>query len=154
MRRVVVTGAGGISALGNDWNSIERGLRARRNAVRYMPEWDRYTDLNTRLAAPCDGFEPPEEWTRKQLRSLGRVSQLAVRRFVVASFDYGTEVLRNLTQDLLTGNVTLFGRQPHTGTDVFLRAYMHTAHHRGQIVVYLRVRGITPPAWQFEPTVA
>jgi uncharacterized damage-inducible protein DinB len=30
---------------------------------------------------------------------------------------------------------------------------MHTAHHRGQIVVYLRVKGITPPAWQFEPTV-
>ena len=77
----------------------------------------------------------------------------AVRRYVAASFDYGTAALDALTQILLTGDVTLFGRQPHTGTDVFLRAYMHTAHHRGQIVVYLRVRGITPPAWQFEPTV-
>lgn len=77
----------------------------------------------------------------------------AVRRFVAASFDYGTAVLHNLTQELLTGDVTLFGRQTHTGTDVFLRAYMHTAHHRGQIVVYLRVKGITPPVWQFEPTV-
>jgi len=77
----------------------------------------------------------------------------AVKRYVAASFDYGTAVIGKLTQALLTGDVTLFGRQQHTGTDVFLRAYMHTAHHRGQIVVYLRVKGITPPAWQFEPTV-
>ncbi len=37
------------------------------------------TDLATRLGAPIDGFEPPAHWTRKQLRSMGRVSQLAVR---------------------------------------------------------------------------
>jgi 3-oxoacyl-[acyl-carrier-protein] synthase II len=79
MRRVVVTGAGGICALGSDWETIERGLRAGRNAVRYMTEWDKYPDLNTRLGAPCDAFQVPAEWTRKQLRSLGRVSQLAVR---------------------------------------------------------------------------
>jgi hypothetical protein len=30
--------------------------------------------------------------------------------------------------------------------------YAHTAHHRGQAVVYLRVKGITPPTWKFEPT--
>lgn len=79
MRRVVVTGAGGICALGDNWEAIERGLRHRRNAVRYMTEWDQYSDLKTRLAAPCDAFQVPEQWTRKQLRSLGRVSQLAVR---------------------------------------------------------------------------
>jgi len=79
MRRVVVTGAGGVCALGDHWDAIERGLRGGRNAVRYMTEWDKYSDLNTRLAAPCDAFKPPAEWTRKQLRSMGRVSQLAVR---------------------------------------------------------------------------
>jgi 3-oxoacyl-[acyl-carrier-protein] synthase II len=79
MKRVVVTGAGGISALGDSWEAIERGLRRGRNAVRYMTEWDKYADLNTRLAAPCDAFQAPAEWTRKQLRSMGRVSQLAVR---------------------------------------------------------------------------
>ena len=79
MRRVVVTGMGGISALGNDWDSIEAAFRAGRNAVRYMPEWERYIDMGTKLAAPCDNFAPPENWTRKQLRGMGRVSQLAVR---------------------------------------------------------------------------
>ena len=79
MRRVVVTGMGGVSALGNDWASIEAAFRASTSAVRYMPEWQRYIDMGTRLAAPCDSFAPPETWTRKQLRGMGRVSQLAVR---------------------------------------------------------------------------
>ena len=58
MRRVVVTGAGGICALGEDWGAIERGLRGGRNAVRYMTEWDKYGDLNTRLAAPSPMTRP------------------------------------------------------------------------------------------------
>jgi 3-oxoacyl-[acyl-carrier-protein] synthase II len=89
MRRVVVTGMAGICALGSDWPSIEAGLRRARNAVRNMPAWDIYEDLNTRLAAPVDGFEPPMHWSRKQLRSMGRVSQLAVRAAELALDDAG-----------------------------------------------------------------
>jgi 3-oxoacyl-[acyl-carrier-protein] synthase II len=89
MRRVVVTGMGGISALGNSWEQIERGFRAGRNAVRYMTEWDGYPDMNTRLAAPCDTFAVPESWTRKQMRSMGRVSKLAVNAAELAITDAG-----------------------------------------------------------------
>ena len=78
MKRVVVTGVGGISPLGRDWPTIQARLASYRNAVRYMPEWDRYPDLNTRLGAPVTDFETPAHWTRKQLRSLGRVSRLCV----------------------------------------------------------------------------
>ncbi|MFL6617092.1 MAG: beta-ketoacyl-ACP synthase [Povalibacter sp.] len=78
MRRVVVTGMGGISALGSRWSDVVQGLRARRNTVRFMPEWERYTEMNTRLASAIENFSPPEHWTRKQLRSMGRVSQFAV----------------------------------------------------------------------------
>ena len=89
MRRVVVTGMAGLCALGSDWPTIEAGLRRRQNAVRHMPEWDKYGDLNTRLAAPIDGFEPPGHWSRKQLRSMGRVSQFAVRAAEIALSDAG-----------------------------------------------------------------
>jgi 3-oxoacyl-[acyl-carrier-protein] synthase II len=89
MRRVVVTGMSGLCALGSDWPAIEAGLRAGRNAVRTMPAWDVYRDLNTRLAAPIEGFAPPEHWSRKQLRSMGRVSQLAVRAAELALTDAG-----------------------------------------------------------------
>ena len=89
MLRVVVTGMGGVSAIGSDWPTIERRLRERRNAIRTMTEWDRYTDMNTRLAGPVADFKPPQHWTRKQLRSMGRVSQLAVRAAEMALADAG-----------------------------------------------------------------
>lgn len=79
MKRVVVTGMAGVTALGNTWPEISAGLRARRNVTRRMVEWDRFTDMGTKLAAPVPTFEPPAHWTRKQLRGMGRVSQLAVR---------------------------------------------------------------------------
>jgi 3-oxoacyl-[acyl-carrier-protein] synthase II len=88
MRRVVVTGMGGVCGLGSSWPEILAGLRARRNVIRYMTDWDRYTDMNTRLAGPIE-FAPPSHWTRKQLRSMGRVSQLAVRSAELAIADAG-----------------------------------------------------------------
>src|SRR4051812_17633557 len=79
MKRVVVTGMAGVTALGNTWPQILEGLHARRNVTRRIAEWDRYTDMGTRLAAPVESFQAPEHWTRKQLRGMGRVSQFAVR---------------------------------------------------------------------------
>jgi len=89
LKRVVVTGVGGISPLGRNWPDIQARLASYRNAVRYMPEWDRYPDLNTRLAAPVTDFETPAHWTRKQLRSLGRVSRLCVAAAEDALSDAG-----------------------------------------------------------------
>ncbi|CAD5106488.1 beta-ketoacyl-ACP synthase [Zestomonas carbonaria] len=78
MKRVVVTGMAGITSLGNDWASIEAAFRSNRSGIRRMDEWDRFSELNTRLAGPIDDFAAPRHWTRKQLRSMGRVSRLAV----------------------------------------------------------------------------
>lgn len=89
MKRVVVTGVGGISPLGRNWPDIQARLASYRNAVRYMPEWERYPDLNTRLGAPVTDFETPAHWTRKQLRSLGRVSRLCVAAAEDALSDAG-----------------------------------------------------------------
>ena len=79
MKRVVVTGMAGISALGSEWQAIQQAFQEGRSAIRVMPDWSRYTELNTRLGGPVENFQPPSHWTRKQLRSMGRVSQLAVR---------------------------------------------------------------------------
>lgn len=89
MNRVVVTGAGAISPLGNSWDAIRERLASCRNAVRVMPEWDRYPELNTRLAVPVPDFEVPAHWTRKQLRSMGRVSRLCVAAAEAALADAG-----------------------------------------------------------------
>ncbi|WP_191337687.1 beta-ketoacyl-ACP synthase [Helicobacter pullorum] len=76
--RVFVTGYGIISAFGKSWRSLREGLLRRENAVIYMKEWEAFKELTTYLAAPILDYHYPKEWTRKQLRSLGRVSQYSV----------------------------------------------------------------------------
>ncbi|OBT14767.1 beta-ketoacyl-ACP synthase II [Vibrio sp. UCD-FRSSP16_10] len=75
--RVVVTGMSGVTAFGNDWQTIEPKLRACENATQYMPSFEQYEGLNTKLAAPINDFELPKHYKRKQVRGMGRVSKLA-----------------------------------------------------------------------------
>ena len=89
MARVVVTGMAGITALGDNWATIESRLRAGRNAVSRMPEWDYFDTLNTRLGAPVDDFQMPANYPRKMIRSMGRVSLLSVRASEMALIDAG-----------------------------------------------------------------
>ena len=78
MKRVVVTGIGGITAFGRTWAEIRAAFRKKENAVRKMDWNGLYLDLESRLGAPIENYTPPAHWTRKQLRSMGRVSQLCV----------------------------------------------------------------------------
>ncbi|BCL77379.1 beta-ketoacyl-ACP synthase II [Jeongeupia sp. HS-3] len=89
-RRVVVTGMAGISPIGCDWPSIEAALRAERNAIQYLPEWEAYDGLNTRLGAPAAAFAlPVETYTRKRIRSMGRIALMAARASELALADAG-----------------------------------------------------------------
>ena len=90
MKRVVVTGMGGITPLGDDWTTIEARLRQFRNAVRRMHEWDYFDALNGRLGCPVDDFRIPSTWSRKHVRSMGRVAQLAVAASERALDDAGS----------------------------------------------------------------
>ncbi|MDU5324994.1 beta-ketoacyl-ACP synthase, partial [Campylobacter ureolyticus] len=78
MRRVFVTGYGLITAFGKLWQDNKIALEKKENAVKIMNEWDKYSDLNTRLAAPILNYTHPKNWTRKQTRSMGRVSEFSV----------------------------------------------------------------------------
>ncbi|MFM0021363.1 beta-ketoacyl-ACP synthase [Paraburkholderia azotifigens] len=89
MKRVVITGMGGVTALGSRWDEIEAALKAGRNAVRCMPEWDYFESLHTRLAAPLPRFDQPTDWPRKKTRSMGAVSMYAVRASELALADAG-----------------------------------------------------------------
>lgn len=77
MRRVVVTGMAGFSPIGNDWQTIAANLRAGNTGIRYMDEWDCYEELNTRLGASVTDFERPSHYSRKQIRSMGRVALMS-----------------------------------------------------------------------------
>ncbi|MES4611705.1 MAG: beta-ketoacyl-ACP synthase [Ewingella sp.] len=77
--RVVVTGMQGVTAFGNSWSEVSARLQQGQNAVRHMDEWLEYQGLNTHLGAPIDDFILPAHYTRKRIRSMGRVSLLSTR---------------------------------------------------------------------------
>jgi 3-oxoacyl-[acyl-carrier-protein] synthase II len=90
MRRVVITGVGAISPLGHDWETVQASLKARRNAVQYIKDWDSYEGLNTRVGAPAQPFDlPSDKYNRKATRSMGRVALMGVRASEVALSDAG-----------------------------------------------------------------
>lgn len=76
-KRVVVTGIGAFSPLGNDWETVRSHLLEGRTSIRTMPEWDEYEGLNTRLGSSVMPFELPPHYTRKATRSMGRVALMA-----------------------------------------------------------------------------
>ena len=77
--RVVVTGMAGFCPLGGSWDDIADRLGQHVSGIRYMPDWDQYEDMRTRLAGVIPQFELPASYTRKKTRTMGRVSKLAVR---------------------------------------------------------------------------
>jgi 3-oxoacyl-[acyl-carrier-protein] synthase II len=88
-RRVVITGVGGVTALGEDWPTIRARMLKGETGVRTMPEWDRYTGINTRLAAPVVGFSVANRYSRKATRTMGPVSLMAVYATERALLDAG-----------------------------------------------------------------
>ena len=88
LKRVVVTGMAGISPIGNDWQQVALRLKAKQSGIQYMQDWEKYQGLNTRLGAPAE-FAKPEHYSRKQVRSMGRVALMATRATELALIDAG-----------------------------------------------------------------
>jgi len=72
--RVVITGMSGLTSLGSDWESISKRVRGQQSGIRKMQEWTMYDGLNTLLGGPISDFEVPGHYTRKRIRSMGRVA--------------------------------------------------------------------------------
>ena len=109
MPRVVVTGMAGISPIGDNWESVRARLEQMKNGITRMDDWDQYADLNTRLAGPVADFVMPDHYRRKDLRSMGRVAQLAVRSAERALQDadlLGAEELHNGRTGVAFGSST------------------------------------------------
>ncbi len=71
MRRVVVTGMGGLTALGGTWPQIRARMEAGETGIRRMHEWDRLSDLNTKIGGAIDWFDHAAAYHRKKARSMG-----------------------------------------------------------------------------------
>lgn len=77
MRRVVVTGMSGVTALGKTVEDIFTAIMQGKTAIKNIEQWHKIEGLNTQLGAPIEDFELPKHYTRKQTRGMGRVAKLA-----------------------------------------------------------------------------
>lgn len=97
LKRVVVTGMAGLSPIGQDWPTAHAALEDNRGGVRRIPEWEAIDGMVSWLGAPVADFVQPAHYSRKALRTMGRVAMLAVRATELALDD-----ARLLGTDLLT----------------------------------------------------
>ena len=76
-RRVVVTGMGMVTALGNDVASTWEGLLAGRSGIGLVDTFDT-SRLSVRFAAAVKGFDPSSILDRKDMRRMDRYIQFAL----------------------------------------------------------------------------
>ena len=72
----------------------------------------------------------------------------AVTAFMKDGFDFCTKAFGSLTDDQKSKMIGPEGKQM-TGGEVLWAYFTHTAHHRGQAEVYLRLKGVKPPTYTF-----
>jgi uncharacterized damage-inducible protein DinB len=68
--------------------------------------------------------------------------------FVRTSFAAAEADISKLTLDDMSKSYKL-GNRSMSGMELVLGMFVHTAHHRSAAEMYLRVKGITPPAYEF-----
>ncbi len=78
MRRVVISGMGVVSALGDGLPGLVEGLLAGRSAVRRMPDWTGCAGLRSLVGAPLE-LKNEKAIPRQSRRSMGRLSLFAVQ---------------------------------------------------------------------------
>ncbi len=89
-QRVVITGLGLTSPIGDSLDAISDALQTGRHGIRSMPEWDRIGDLRTKLAGVSQ-VVLKGRYPRKKIRSMGRVSLLATFASEMAIADAGLD---------------------------------------------------------------
>jgi len=77
MRRVVITGMGVVSSLGQTLASAFERLKTPKNCVVRSEDLQTYKGLQTCLWAPC-GWTRPAHYTRKVVRTMSPVSEMAL----------------------------------------------------------------------------
>ena len=77
MKRVVVTGTGSISALGNSMNELVNSIELKVCGTKKMAGWEKYKGLQSLVGAPAD-MPDVKTIPRKIRRSMGRMSLLSV----------------------------------------------------------------------------
>ena len=99
IHRVVVTGLGAVTPIGNTTAEYWDGLRSGRNGIARVAEFDP-TDLIVQIAGEVKDWDPEQYLERKVARRTGRFAQFAHAAGVQALADGGLEVTDATRDDI------------------------------------------------------
>jgi len=95
------------------------------------------------------GVKPPFDFDPAKEPPTDKASAV---KMLEQSFDYVLAVLPNITPEQLRHSWHIpswKGRNDPDGRAMIMNMFVHTAHHRAQCEVYMRVKGIKPPSYTF-----
>src|SRR4051812_2653058 len=90
-RRVVITGVGAVTPLGNDVDTTWRNLLAGESGAGEITQFDS-TDYFVHFACEVKGFDPAQYIDRKQARRMDRFAQLVLAAARQAEADSGLDI--------------------------------------------------------------
>lgn len=88
-----------------------------------------------------------EELSKEQRRKMFDATGLSKQQIIdliTKTFDDAAQVIKNFDSAKLEETVNFFGKT-RTKLQMFLLLSDHVTHHRAQLLVYLRLKGIEPP---------
>jgi len=145
-------------------------------AKEFLPTWQRAKDYSVKFAEAMPeehyNFKPtPEIWSfgeqvlhtagssfwyaskiigepnpAKEFKAEGK-SKAEIIEHLKKSFDYVEKAIASLSDEEAAKVIPLWGELKLTKAQTLMTVRDHTSHHRGQMVIYLRLKGITPPEW-------
>jgi len=99
------------------------------------------------LASGMTGPAVPEQLAAALKDEKLGIEKETAMKFLTETFDFCNKAVASMTPEKLDAVV---GRtRKMTGFEWLWAYFTHTAHHRGQAEVYLRVKGIKPPDYVF-----
>ncbi len=90
MKRVVITGMGVISPVGNDVNSMWESLKAGKHGIDFIDRFDT-SDIDVKLAAEVKDFDAGKYMDKKEQRRADLYNQYAICAAMEAMEDAGTD---------------------------------------------------------------
>ena len=90
--------------------------------------------------------EKPPAWVSFTLeRRPGAQNRDSVVNYVMASYDYAINTVKNSVISQWGEVKKLFGRFDETKFAIMNKTFEHQSHHRGQTTIYIRLVGVKPP---------
>jgi uncharacterized damage-inducible protein DinB len=117
-------------------------------AFKASPEEMTFAGQLVHIAQANGFFLSKVSGTQSPIGKPDKMDKATVVKLVGDSYDYVIKSIGSLTPEQLHAELELEGMKMN-GFDALMLAADHTTHHRGQLIVYLRVKGIKPADYRF-----